>query len=92
MASAKVYCPNFSVFGPVAVVQGGWVEEFPLLIHGSDVPNGFMVDAIQVSFLDSDNATAMGGKIKDAAIAKAASRGVTVPINGVVSYGAPERL
>ena len=92
MAQAKVYPPPFDVFNPPASVEGGWKQEFPVLIHGGDVPGGSLVDAIVVDFLDSDSAGAMDNKIRDAAIAKGTARGVTVPKNGVISFAPPRRL
>ena len=92
MAQAKVYPPKFSVFSPPVVISGGWRETFPIYFHGADVPNGFAVDAIVVDFDDDDNAAAMDNKIRDAALAKGTARGITVPINGVVTFAPPRRL
>ena len=92
MAQAKVYPPPFDVFNPPASVANGWKQEFPVLFHGDDVPNGSAVDAITVEFLDGDNAFTMDNKIRDAARAKGTARGFTVPLAGVISFAPPRRL
>lgn len=92
MAQVKVYAPTLDVFNPPRQTANGWVESFPIRIHGDDVPEGAAVDIIDVEFLDGDAAFQMDNKIRDAARAKATARGFTVALGGVVSYAPPRRL
>lgn len=92
MAFAKVYAPDFNVMDPPAEIPGGWRDTFPIRFHGPDLPGGAQVEMLDVDFLDADTAFQMDNKIRDAVRQKATERGVSVALNGVVSYAPPRRL
>lgn len=92
MAMAKVYPPAFNIFEPPRMIPGGWVEQFPVYFHGTDVPTGFAFDSLEVEFLDADGPFIMDNKIRDAARVKATARGLVVGIAGVISFAPPRRL
>lgn len=74
-------------------VTNGWFAKFQVFYLGEGASGGFMVEEIEVHFLDSDTPQSMETKIRDAARAKAVELNVTDGATiSVTSFATPRKL